>query len=143
MNYLVKPFDELTIQEFYKIIQARIAVFVVEQKCPYQEVDAIDEQALHTYLTDETGEIIAYTRIYTEGGAVHFGRVLVAKNYRHQGLGKTIVAKTLEAIHEFFPDSPIIIGAQSHLQEFYQQFGFEAISDVYLEDDIPHIDMQK
>lgn len=143
MNYQVKTFDELTTKEFYMLVKKRIAVFVVEQNCPYQEVDEIDPEALHTFLTDEQGNVAAYTRIYKEEDAVHFGRVLVAKEHRQSGLGKQIVQRTLEVIEQKYPNTPIIIGAQDYLRSFYESFGFNAISDVYLEDDIPHIDMKK
>lgn len=143
MNYQVKTFDELTTKEFYMLVKERIAVFVVEQNCPYQEVDEIDPEALHTFLTDEQGNVAAYTRIYKEEDAVHFGRVLVAKEHRQSGLGKQIVQRTLEVIEQKYPNTPIIIGAQDYLRSFYESLGFNAISDVYLEDDIPHIDMKK
>ena len=139
----MKTFDELTTKEFYMLVKERIAVFVVEQNCPYQEVDEIDPEALHTFLTDEQGNVAAYTRIYKEEDAVHFGRVLVAKEHRQSGLGKQIVQRTLEVIEQKYPNTPIIIGAQDYLRSFYESFGFNAISDVYLEDDIPHIDMKK
>lgn len=142
MDYHVKKFTELSVPEFYRIVTERIAVFVVEQNCPYQEVDEVDPQALHTYFADEAGNILAYTRIFEEGDAVHFGRVLVAGSQRKNGLGRKIVENTLKVIEENYPNQPIIIGAQEYLQEFYQSFGFKAVSDVYLEDDIPHIDMK-
>ncbi|KAF1302605.1 MULTISPECIES: GNAT family N-acetyltransferase [Enterococcus] len=143
MEYIVKTFDELTTMEFYRLAKERVAVFVVEQACPYQEIDEIDPQAIHTYLQADDGEILAYTRIYQEGSAVHFGRVLVHENHRKEGLGKKIVEKTLQVITERFPNQPVVIGAQAYLTDFYGSFGFQAISDVYLEDDIPHIDMEK
>lgn len=143
MEYIVKTFDELTTMEFYRLAKERVAVFVVEQACPYQEIDEIDPQAIHTYLQADDGEILAYTRIYQERSAVHFGRVLVHENHRKEGLGKKIVEKTLQVITERFPNQPVVIGAQAYLTDFYGSFGFQAISDVYLEDDIPHIDMEK
>lgn len=143
MDVTVKSFAELTTQEFYQIVKERVKVFVVEQNCPYQEVDEVDPEALHTYFADEKGAILAYTRIYQEAGTIHFGRVLVTESQRGTGLGKAIVAATLAVIAERFPEQPVVIGAQAYLQDFYQSFGFQAISEVYLEDDIPHIDMQK
>ncbi len=143
MNYYVKSFSELNTSEFYAIVKERIAVFVVEQACPYQEVDEIDEHAWHTYFKDDNGNISAYTRVYEEKDAVHFGRVLVNKSHRKEGLGRKIVTQTLEFIEDKYPDKPIIIGAQVYLRSFYESFGFEAISAIYLEDDIPHIDMKR
>ena len=143
MEYIVKSFAELTTKEFYQVAKERVAVFVVEQNCPYQEIDETDEVALHTYFRTEDGQIAAYARIYEEAKAVHFGRVLVNKNFRGTGLGKKVVAKTLAVIKERFPGKKIVIGAQAYLQDFYASFGFKAISEIYLEDDIPHIDMQQ
>lgn len=72
-----------------------------------------------------------------------FGRVLVHQDNRKDGLGRKIVQETINMIQKNFPEKPIVIGAQEYLQAFYESFGFKAISDVYLEDDIPHIDMKK
>ncbi|MEY8445786.1 GNAT family N-acetyltransferase [Enterococcus ratti] len=143
MEHYVKKFADLTTQNFYEIVKERIAVFVVEQNCPYQEVDEIDAQAWHTYFKDEEGKITAYTRIYKEEDTIHFGRVLVNKEHRKEGLGRIIVQRTIETIERNYPEMPIVIGAQVYLQSFYESFGFKAISDVYLEDDIPHIDMKR
>ena len=106
-------------------------------------MDEIDSQAWHTYFKDEAGKISAYTRIFEEDGTIHFGRVLVNSEHRKEGLGRKIVQRTMEVIEANYPQRPIVIGAQVYLQSFYESFGFEAISDVYLEDDIPHIDMKK
>ncbi|EOL49287.1 GNAT family acetyltransferase [Enterococcus phoeniculicola ATCC BAA-412] len=141
MEYTVKTFDELTTVEFYQLIKTRIAVFVVEQNCAYQEVDALDPVAWHTYLRNGE-EICAYTRVYKSNDGVHIGRVLVKEDYRNQQLGRKIVQLTLDWIQSVFPNTPIIIGAQAHLQNFYRTFGFQPTSEVYLEDDIPHIDME-
>lgn len=141
MHYFVKPFTELTALEFFEIVKERVAVFVVEQNCPYQEVDDIDPKAIHTYLKAENRTIVAYTRIYQENEMVHFGRVLVKEGFRELGLGRKIVEETLAVIEKEFPNQKIVIGAQAHLQAFYASVGFKVISEVYLEDDIPHIDM--
>ncbi|KAF1295147.1 acetyltransferase [Enterococcus sp. JM4C] len=141
MSYHVRTFDELTTAELFEIYQTRVAVFVVEQNCPYQEVDEIDPIAWHTYI-GSSQDVQAYTRVYLSDGAVHMGRVLVKAAYRKQQLGKKVVQLTLDWIKANFPNQPIVIGAQAHLQDFYGAFGFETTSDVYLEDDIPHIDME-
>ncbi|MGO2891391.1 GNAT family N-acetyltransferase [Enterococcus devriesei] len=138
---MIKTTDQLSSQELLTILQARTAVFVVEQNCPYQEVDEIDREALHVYLM-ENDMLQAYARIYETGDGIHFGRVLVAKAFRGQQLGRKLVTETLEAIEERFPKRPVIISAQAHLTDFYQSFGFAACSEIYLEDDISHIDMR-
>lgn len=142
MDYHVKEFAKLTTKEFFEIVKLRIAVFVVEQNCPYQEVDEADEQALHTWLQDGS-EIMGYTRIIDKGDTVTFGRVIVNPDYRGKKLGNKLVEETLKVIEANYPNRPIIIGAQAHLTNFYGAFGFEAISEVYLEDDIPHVNMRK
>lgn len=142
MDYHVKEFSNLTTKEFFDIAKLRTAVFVVEQNCPYQEIDDVDEYAIHTWLQEEQA-IVGYTRIIDNGETVSFGRVLINPNYRKQGLGNLLLEKTLNVISEKYPDRPIIIGAQAHLTDFYGRFGFKEISEVYLEDDIPHVKMRK
>ncbi|MCP9614550.1 GNAT family N-acetyltransferase [Levilactobacillus brevis] len=138
----VKQTNELTSQELVQVLKERVAVFVVEQNCPYQEVDADDFDDLHVQLTDDAGQLQAYTRIMDRGDSVTFGRVLVVKAYRGTGLGQQIVQATLDAIAKRFPGKPIQIQAQAYLQKFYAGFGFKPVSAVYLEDDIPHLDMR-
>jgi len=137
---IVKSTNELSPKELIDILKARVAVFVVEQNCPYQEVDADDYNDLHVCLV-ENGDLKAYTRIIDKGDHITFGRVLVVEKYRKAGLGEKIVAATIDEIKQRFPNQPIQIQAQAYLQKFYTQFGFKAISDVYLEDNIPHLDM--
>ncbi|MHC5228495.1 GNAT family N-acetyltransferase [Enterococcus sp. LJL99] len=143
MEYFVKEFSDLTTKEFYELVKLRIAVFVVEQTCFYQEVDDYDETAIHTWLQEGT-DIVGYTRIYPKAdGTVTFGRVLIHPHYRGQKLGNRLVENTLKVTADCYPNRDIVIGAQAHLVDFYGSFGFKPISDIYLEDDIPHIDMKK
>lgn len=142
MNYIVKPFSELSTKEFYEIVKLRIAIFVVEQNCPYQEVDDQDEVAIHTWL-QEGQEIVGYTRIMDRGEMAVMGRVIVNPKYRGQKLGKQLIDNTLEVIAKTYPGKEIVIGAQAHLVDFYGSSGFEVISEIYLEDDIPHVKMKK
>lgn len=142
MDYHVKKFSELTTKELFDIAKLRIKVFVVEQNCAYQELDELDEQAWHTWL-QEDNEIVGYTRIIDKGETVTFGRVLVNPDYRRKNLGKKLLEETLNVTAGNYPDRPIIISAQAHLIEFYGGFGFKQTSDIYLEDDIPHIQMRK
>lgn len=142
VDYHAKKFTELMTKEFFEIVKLRITVFVVEQNCPYQEVDDADEQAWHTWL-QEGSEIVGYTRIIDKGDTVTFGRVLINPVYRGKKLGNKLLEETLKVIKDNYPERPIIIGAQAHLTNFYGAFGFEEISEVYLEDDIPHVDMRK
>ena len=138
----VKQTSDLTPKELVKVMQERTKVFVVEQNCPYQEVDEKDEDALHIFFTN-SNEILAYTRIVLNDDEVHpsFGRVLVPKNMRGKGFGRKIVTATLDIISQKYPGQDIKIQAQTYLEKFYGSFGFLAVSQQYLEDGIPHIDM--
>lgn len=143
MSYSLKAFEQLTTTELYQILKERTAVFVVEQNCPYLEVDGKDEQSYHLF-KEQDGEIIGYLRILPPGvnyKEASVGRVLVKKEYRSEGLARELMHKALQFIHEELHEMTVKIQAQEYLQKFYSSLGFEAISEVYLEDHIPHIDM--
>ncbi|MGM0213796.1 GNAT family N-acetyltransferase [Enterococcus sp. AZ109] len=140
MIFQIKETKDLTAEELLAILIERVAVFVVEQECPYQEADEEDKTALHVCLSDETG-LKAYARIINRGDCVTFGRVLVVQSARKQKLGQQLVQRVLEEIQQRFPEKPITISAQAYLRKFYESFGFKVVSDIYLEDNIPHIDM--
>jgi Predicted acyltransferase len=142
MKLSVKKTSELSVPELLEITKARIKVFVVEQECPYQEIDDQDDDAIHMILRVD-GELAAYTRIIRNSSSnyVSFGRVLVVKKFRKQHLGREIVSATIEEIKEDFPGNDIKIAGQSYLLDFYKSFGFKPVSDVYLEDGIPHVDL--
>lgn len=136
----IKHTNELTPQELVTIFKERVAVFVVEQNCPYQEVDEVDYDTLHVCAYEEN-QLVAYTRILEKGERISFGRVLVTEAGRGKGLGKEIVKATIDEIKKRYPNRDIEISGQTYLLDFYQNFGFEVISETYLEDDIPHNDM--
>lgn len=143
MNFQLKTFNELTTTELYNILKERTDVFVVEQHCPYPEVDGKDVQSYHLF-KEEKGEIIAYLRILPPGVScieVSIGRVLVKKEYRGQKLAKQILKESLRFITDELKEKTVKIQAQEYLRDFYRSFGFEVISETYLEDGIPHIDM--
>ena len=141
MKLIVKKLAEMTAEEFFEVAKERVKVFVVEQTCPYQEIDEDDQIAKHVILKNDDDQIMAYTRIMDRVDHVTFGRVLVVKEFRGQELGKEIVKLTLAEIDQLNLKKDIKVSAQNYLTDFYGAFGFEVISDVYLEDDIPHIDM--
>lgn len=140
MKVEVKKITEMSTKELLTIIEERVKVFVVEQNCPYQEVDKADEDALHLQLK-ENEVLVGYTRIIECDNYVTFGRVLIVKEYRAKKLGSQLVEETLNEIKINFPGKEIKISAQHYLLDFYKKFGFDPISDVYLEDSIPHVDM--
>ncbi len=144
MKVEVKKFNELTLEELYKIFRLRSEIFVVEQECIYNDVDGKDLDSLHVMIKDR-GRIEAYLRVIKAGVSYDecsLGRVLVAKEARGKGLAKRIVEEGIECITKRWNENKITIGAQEYLKEFYGSFGFKAVSDVYIEDGIPHLDMR-
>ena len=144
LDWKNKRFGELSRDELFNILHVRQAVFVVEQTCAYPDIDLLDKHAWHFTGWTNTGEIAAYARILSPGlkhRQPSFGRVLTTEQFRGSGLGEELMRRTLELMQQLFPDQPIKIGAQHHLQQFYQRLGFVSISEPYDEDGIAHIDM--
>jgi ElaA protein len=145
LQWDLRTFDELTRLELYAILAARIAVFVVEQDCPYPELDGRDAEALHLTAWLEDGTIAAYARILppnTRFDEPSIGRILTAAPYRRTGLGRILVQRAIEATRIRFRDRDIRISAQRHLGGFYAGFGFNEDSEPYDEDGIAHVDMR-
>lgn len=143
MQWEIKAFDQLSLQELYGILTLRTNVFVVEQACPYPEVDGKDPNCLHL-LGTINGELVAYLRILPAGlryDEVSIGRVVIKPSHRGKGLGRLMMEQAIHCITNEWKESQIKIGAQAYLEKFYQSLGFEPVSEVYLEDDIPHLDM--
>ena len=141
MELKIKHFSELSAQELFAIYKLRVSVFVVEQNCPYQEVDDADEHAYHVWFEDEDG-IEAYLRV-VEPGVVFpecaIGRVIAVK--RRCGLGMKIVSAGLRAAQERYGAEAVRIEAQTYARKLYEGLGFVQTSEEFLEDGIPHIGM--
>lgn len=134
-----KTFDTLSPAQLYAIIALRQQVFVVEQRCVYQDADGADAQARHLW-AERAGSIVAYLRIVPAGvkfAEVSLGRIVTAPEVRGTGLGRELVRRGIAATRGV----PLRIGAQAHLERFYRELGFQRASDVYDEDGIPHIEM--
>lgn len=143
MSWKLKKFDELTNIELYNLLKERTLVFVVEQNCPYFEVDGKDPFSYHLFKEDN-GEIVAYLRIVPAGviyQETSIGRVFVKKEYRGQGIAGKLLQNGLEFIQNELKETKVKIQAQDYLRKFYTSFGFQPISETYLEDNIPHVDM--
>jgi ElaA protein len=141
-----RSFAELSPLELYAILAARQAVFVVEQNCPYQDVDGKDQQAQH--LIGWSGnQLAAYLRLLPAGVSYpdepSLGRIITTKIGRGSGLGRELVARGLDKLYELYPTLPTRIGAQQHLKKFYGSFGFVQSSEPYDEDGIMHIEMMR
>jgi len=142
MNWELKAFNDLTNLELHDIFKLRTDIFVVEQNCPYPEIDGKDPKSLH-FMGKIDDEIVAYTRILPPGVSYNepsIGRVVVAESHRGTGLGHELLKRSIEISFANYGQS-IKIGAQAHLEPYYGAAGFKKVSAEYLEDDIPHIDM--
>lgn len=143
LQWTVKKFDELTVYELYKIMQLRMAVFIVEQQCAFLDADDKDQKAWHLCVW-KGEELLAYTRLFAPGllyPEASIGRVVVAKAQRSGGLGKLLMERSILNVYQLFGRTPIKIGAQFYLKHFYESLGFIQKSDIYLEDNIEHIKM--
>lgn len=140
MRFLAKPFDGLSRDELYDVLRLRVEVFVVEQECPYQDLDGLDRAAIHL-LGVEEGRVEAYARWYREGDHVRLGRIVTSPRVRGRGHGRELVEQALRRIAEERPGDPVLIHAQAHLERFYRELGFETFGKPFEEDGIPHVGM--
>ena len=142
MELIVKKYEELTLDELYDIIKARIGVFVVEQNCPYQELDGKDRLAYHVFFKDDNG-IQAYLRVLNKGDAFtecSLGRVITVA--RGVGLGAKLIAAGIQVAKDTFNAKKLVVAAQVQAGGFYAKQGFTQCSDEFMEDNIPHIMME-
>ena len=143
-EHQVKSFQELSLEEFHDIVALRIQIFIIEQNCPYQEVDGKDKFAHHLFFKNEMDEIIAVTRILPQGISyeeVAIGRVVVHEEYRGTGLGNQLMADSMNFVRDKYGDVPVRLSAQKHLENYYGNHGFKSTGKEYLEDGIPHVEM--
>ena len=143
LEWVLKKFDELTPAELYAIMQLRNEVFVVEQNCVYQDADNKDKKSYHFMGWNEE-VLVAYTRILPPGVAfkeASIGRVVNSPKYRRTGTGRQLMVLSISNTFSLFSCTEIKIGAQLYLKQFYVLLGFVQCSEMYLEDNIPHIEM--
>ncbi|WP_031426847.1 GNAT family N-acetyltransferase [Flavimarina sp. Hel_I_48] len=143
LTYTIKTYTELNKDELYAILRLRAEVFVVEQDCPYQDVDNKDQKAVHI-LGYKNESLVAYTRIFKPGGYFEnasIGRVVVAKKERQYGYGKELMQQSINEVIKLYGNLIIEISAQEYLRKFYNELGFVQQGEGYLEDNIPHIRM--
>lgn len=138
-------FHEFTPSLLYQVLKLRQDVFVVEQNCPYPELDDKDQDSLHLVGFDQE-EIAATTRVVPPGISypeLSLGRVVVSPKYRGKGLGHILLTETLNGILQHYGTVAVKISAQTHLQSYYQAAGFHTVGEAYLEDGFPHVAMVK
>jgi ElaA protein len=143
LSHTLKLFEELTTAELYAILRLRSEVFVVEQNCPYLDLDNKDQKCHHLMLYDED-RLAAYCRLLPAGisySEISIGRVISAPSHRGTGVGKKVMQLGIGYCEELFGTGPIRIGAQVYAKPFYEALGFVEEGEEYLEDDIPHVEM--
>ncbi|WP_068824803.1 GNAT family N-acetyltransferase [Pseudomonas sp. BMS12] len=147
LDWHCKHHSELSKEELYALLALRTRVFVVEQNCPYQEVDGQDLLGDTCHLLGwRDDELMAYLRLLdpqNHAGEAVIGRVVIAPEARGSGLGHELLERALQACAERWPGRPIYLSAQAHLRNYYGRYGFLPVTEVYLEDDIPHIGMRR
>ncbi|WP_413999776.1 GNAT family N-acetyltransferase [Flavobacterium sp. W1B] len=145
LEWKIKPFEALSVHELYDLLKLRSEIFVVEQNCVYLDLDGKDKVALHLFGEFE-GKIVAHARLFKAGISfdnASIGRVVVDENYRDRKWGHDLMREAIAAVAHHFGENNITIGAQLYLKKFYESHGFVQTSEMYLEDDIPHIEMKK
>ena len=145
INWILKSFETLTPTELYTILRLRSEVFVVEQNCVFLDMDNKDQFSLHL-MGWYNNELIACTRLIAPRKMyeqMSIGRVVTSPAYRKTGVGRILMKESIKKCYELFGEGAIKIGAQLYLKKFYESFGFIQTSNIYLEDDIEHIEMIK
>jgi ElaA protein len=143
LDWKLLKFDALSNEALYQLLRLRSEVFVVEQGCNYMDMDNKDQKC-HHLLGYQDGQLLAYSRIVPAGLSYEFpsiGRIVVSSKGRGRGLGIELLNTSIEKLESLYGKGCIKIGAQLYLKRFYESFGFEMFSDIYLEDKIEHIEM--
>lgn len=139
MNFIAKNFDELTTYELYEILKSRMQIFLLEQNIVCLDLDDVDYKAKHYFLIEE-GKILAYLRaFYLDEDKNKVGRVLSMTH--NQGHGTVLMNNVIDCIKEDENCNAICVSAQTGAVKFYEKFGFECVSDEFLEEGVPHINM--
>jgi ElaA protein len=144
-HFQLKHFEALSNHELYRILRLRQEVFVVEQHCPFVDCDDRDQASWHLLCYTDSGSLAAYCRLLPVGlayeGYASIGRVISSYQHRGEGYGIALMEEAVKQCVKLYDNAPIQIGAQLYLKKYYERFGFQAVREVYLEDDIEHIHM--
>ncbi len=139
MSVRVLAFDELDARSAYDVWKLRQDVFVVEQACPYPDLDGRDLEPTtrHLLLPGEDGTLLGYLRVLDDGPQARIGRVVLQRDVRGHGLADILVQTALAEVR----GRDVLLDAQVPLQHWYSTFGFEVSGPEFLEDGIPHVPM--
>ncbi len=141
MEWKIVPFAQLSTDELYDMMKLRFDIFVLEQRCFYQEFDGRDKAGAHLILKDEE-KIVGTARILEEPDRIYMGRIVLLPEYRSKGLGKEMLERVFVYIREHFPEKEVELQAQTYLRGFYESLGFETTSPYYMDEGIEHVDMK-
>lgn len=144
LNWQFKHYNDLSLNEFHDIIALRIKIFVVEQNCPYQELDGKDKKCYHLICRNGMGELVGTMRILPQGVAfqdIGFGRIALEENERGTKQGHQMMEEALAFCKAEFGNVSIYLSGQTHLEKFYNKHQFFSTGKEYLEDGIPHVEM--
>lgn len=141
LNWILTDFDNINRRDWYEILKLRQSIFVLEQFCPYEDLDEKDLTSFHYYA--KTDRVWAYLRIIMPdaNNISSIGRIISHADARGKGIGAELISSALKILHQKAPESICRIGAQCYLERFYNKFGFKKIKSLYLEDGIPHYKM--
>ncbi len=142
LELVIKHYSELTLDELYELLRVRVAVFVVEQNCPYQEIDGKDGNAYHIFFRDSRG-IEGCCRVFPDPdrpGEAWIGRVVTL--LRRQGLATRLLTTAIGVARNTLHAKHISLEAQTYAKPLYEKVGFRQVSEPFLEDGIPHIQMR-
>ena len=144
MELIVKHFNELSTRELYEILKTRFEIFVTEQECIYQDLDDKDQDAIHVFCINDGGRVAGCLRVFWNdkaAGVAQIGRVVTLEHGK--GIGREILHKGVEIATEQLGAKKIYLEAQEYAIGYYAKEGFEVVSDVFMEDGIPHVKMEK
>lgn len=144
LNWNFKYYSELILDEFHDLVALRIKVFVVEQNCPYQDLDGLDKQCYHLIATTADNEIVGTARIIPPGllyAPAGIGRIVLDESVRGGNYGHELMKQAIQFIFTTFGQVDMKLSAQKHLEKYYNQHGFLSTGKEYLEDGIPHVEM--
>lgn len=146
MSVIIKKFQDLSADELYGILQLREAVFTFEQKVEEEDLDGEDQPAYHIFIK-KGAQVVACGRFFTPGSrydkSIYFGRFVVAKDHRGQGLAQKIFQGFMDYATHHYPESEITLSSQCYIKGFYEKYGFQVIGEPYDEAGIDHIKMLK
>ena len=140
--FAVSHLGHLSAREVHDLYKLRTDIFVVEQKCPYEELEDRDADPATLHIRAlEKQQLVGCARVYRDGDSVHLGRIAVRKDHRGTGLGATIVRESLAMIDGQFPGLPVRLDAQVVSQGFYENLGFTVSGEEYDWDGVTHVPM--